>query len=142
MSSRSWQTYSDIWKLLHGIIVEAAPEFSKLKLQPRMFSLLGQIERHPYPAALAETLFLPRPTVTFLLKQLESLRYIKREGDKADLRRFRFTLTCHGREALERGRGILAATIQQRFEALSAKEAGQFVEMLSKLTASHEGERP
>ena len=52
---------------------------------------------------LARALSLPKPSMTFLVKKLEASGYLRRQGEKGDLRRYRLTITPAGKKARDKG---------------------------------------
>ena len=70
--------------------------------------MLAEVDEHPHPAELADTLCMPKPTVTVNVKRLEAAGFLRREIDAADLRRHRLLLTPAGRKAMTRGLALLS----------------------------------
>src|SRR6266849_6407937 len=103
---------SKIWslnyQLLMSVISSVAPAISALRLETKELFLLAEVDEHPYPAELAGTLCMPKPTVTVNVKRLEAAAFLRREIDAADLRRHRLILTPAGRKAMTRGLGLLS----------------------------------
>ena len=82
-----------------------------LGLSPKAFFLLAAVEEHPFPAELARRMYLPPPTVTYMVKQLEEKRDPgRRKAEPGDLRKFRLVQTVAGSQALERGPVLWART--------------------------------
>src|ERR1700738_4187331 len=79
---------------------------SLLAREVKEFLLLSKLDEHPNPADLARALVTPKPSVTFMVKRMEALGYLRRQLQPDDLRRFRLTLTPAGRSALGSARGI------------------------------------
>jgi DNA-binding MarR family transcriptional regulator len=48
--------------------------------------ILCTVEANPFPADLARALSMPKPSMTFLIKKLEESGYLRRQGEKGDLR--------------------------------------------------------
>ena len=96
--------------------------------------LLGELDAHSHPAALAEALLLPKPSVTVYLKRLESVGYVKREIDSSDLRRHKISMTSEGRKAMTRGFALLAAEFGGRLSRLGAAQQAELKALLEKLT--------
>ena len=90
------------YRLLMSVISSVAPEIAALGLETKELFVLAEIDEHSYPAELAATLCMPKPTVTVNLKRLEAAGLLRREIDTADLRRHRLLLTPDGRKALLR----------------------------------------
>jgi DNA-binding MarR family transcriptional regulator len=126
-----------VWSLQYrvsvSVISDIAPEISALGLEAKELFVLAEIDGHPYPADLADTLCMPRPTVTTNLKRLEAAGLVGREIDPADLRRHRLHLTDAGREVLSRGMAVLAQAFGARLARLSAAEQAELQGMLERL---------
>lgn len=122
------------YRLLTAVIASVAPEVSALGLEIKELFLLAAIDEHPHPAALAETLSMPKPTVTVYVKRLEAVGFLRRDIDPTDLRRHRLTLTPSGRETLTAGMGLLEKVFGERLGRLSAAEQGQLQAILEKMS--------
>jgi len=105
------------------------------KLDVKSFFLLATVEELKHPAALAQRLILPKPTVTFLIKKLEQARYVKRKTVTGDLRRFEIQLTQLGRKVCERGRKIMSDAFDASISLFTPKEREQYGELLKKIAA-------
>ena len=121
------------YRLLMTVITSVAPEIAVLGLETKELFLLAEIDKHPHPAALAEALCMPKPTVTVYLKRLEGSGFVLREIDPDDLRRHRLTLTPIGRKALVRGQALLSKVFGERLGLLSAAEQKQLETLLEKM---------
>ena len=121
------------YRLFGEILGEVAPQIATLGLEAKELFILAQIEEHPYPAALAEVLCMPKPTVTLYLKRLVSAELIRREIDSSDLRRHRLELTAAGRRLSVRGLALLSTAFAARLARLSAAEQTQFAALLTRL---------
>ncbi len=82
--------------------------YLEAKLQPygvnlKQAALLRMIRRegHLYPADVARRFFCDRPTATSLINTLVRRGWLNREGDLADARRVRVTITDAGIEKLD-----------------------------------------
>jgi DNA-binding MarR family transcriptional regulator len=126
-----------VWSLHYrvsvSVISEIAPEIAALGLETKELFVLAEIDEHPYPADLADTLCMPRPTVTTNLKRLEAAGLVRREIDASDLRRHRLHLTDAGREALARGMAVLVQAFGARLARLGADEQAALQGMLERL---------
>src|SRR5688572_14370543 len=74
-----------IWSLnyclLMSVISAVGPAIAELGLEPKELFLLAELDEHPYPAALAATLCMAKPTVTVYVKRLEAAGFVRREID-------------------------------------------------------------
>jgi DNA-binding MarR family transcriptional regulator len=122
------------YRLVSEIIVSVAPQLAVLHLETKELFILAAIDKHPHPAALADTLCMPKPTVTVYLKRLVAAKYVQREIDAGDLRRHRLNLTPMGRKIMVRGLALLSEAFGARLSRLSAAEQGQFATFLEKLS--------
>ena len=120
--STSLELLLDILNVVHCVMEESQDVLSELELEPKALFLLSILDDNPEPAQLAKALLLPRPTVTFLVKKLESLGYIARATNSKDLRRYKLSMTKSGRKAMERGRTALSAAFNSRLKKLPAKD--------------------
>jgi DNA-binding MarR family transcriptional regulator len=121
------------YRLLMSVISGVAPEIVALGLETKELFVLAEIDEHPYPAELAATLCMPKPTVTVNLKRLEAAGLLRREIDPADLRRHRLALTPDGRKAMSRGLTLLSDAFGTRLGRLSAAQQATLRTLLEKL---------
>ena len=121
------------YRLLMSVISSVAPEIAALGLETKELFVLAEIDEHPYPAELAATLCMPKPTVTVNLKRLEAAGLLRREIDTADLRRHRLLLTADGRKAMSRGLTLLSDAFGARLDRLSAPQQASLRTLLQKL---------
>src|SRR5258708_39405314 len=110
------------YQLLVSVISSVAPAISALGLETKELFLLAELDAHPYPAELADTLCMPKPTVTVNVKRLEAAGFLRREIDTSDLRRHRLLLTAAGRKAMKRGLAILSEAFAARLGRRRAAE--------------------
>lgn len=121
------------YRLLSSVIASVAPDVARLGLEVKELFVLAEVDSHPYPAALADTLCMPRPTVTVNVKRLEAAGFVRREIDPADLRRHRLQLTPAGRKAMSRGVALLENAFAARLERLSAAQQSELRALLEQL---------
>jgi DNA-binding MarR family transcriptional regulator len=121
------------YRLLSTIITGVAPQLEAMGLEAKELFMLAAIDGHPHPAALAQTLCMPKPTVTVYLKRLEAVGFVRREIDPGDLRRHRLSVTAAGRKVLTRGQTLLSEAFGLRLARLSAAEQTQLTALLEKL---------
>src|SRR5260370_7631571 len=91
------------YRVLLSVISSAEADIAALGLESKELFLLAEVDEHPYPAELAVTLSMPKPTVTVYLKRLEAAGFVRREIDPADLRRHRLLLTPPERQPPKHG---------------------------------------
>ena len=121
------------YRLLMSVISGVAPDIAALGLETKELFVLAEIDEHPYPAELAATLCMPKPTVTVNLKRLEAAGLLRREIDPADLRRHRLVLTPDGRKAMARGLALLSDAFATRLGRLSVAQQATLRTLLEKL---------
>jgi len=128
---------SKIWSLnyrvLLSVISSAEPEIAALGLESKELFLLAEVEEHPYPAELAVTLSMPKPTVTVYLKRLEAAGFVRREIDPEDLRRHRLLLTPAGRRATEDGLALLSHAFSERLHRLTVTQQKELKSLLEQI---------
>jgi DNA-binding MarR family transcriptional regulator len=121
------------YRLVTSVIVEVAPALRKLNVEVKELFLLAEVDAHPHPAALAEALLLPKPSVTVYLKRLEAAGFVKRAIDSADLRRHKLTLTAEGRKVATRGLALLMDAFGERLARLTPSQQAELKALLEKL---------
>jgi DNA-binding MarR family transcriptional regulator len=121
------------YRLVMSVIVEVAPALRELGLECKELFLLAELDAHPHPAALAEALLMPKPTVTMYSKRLEAVGFIARELDSSDLRRHKLSLTSEGRKVMTKGLALLAAAFGRRMNRLSAAQQADFKSLVEKM---------
>jgi DNA-binding MarR family transcriptional regulator len=124
------------YRLVSSVIVDVAPALHALGLEVKELFLLAELEAHPHPAALAEALLIPKPSVTVYVKRLEAAGFLRREIDSADLRRHKLSLSPEGRKVMTRGLALLADAFNVRMGRLTAAQQAQFKALLEKLLSS------
>jgi DNA-binding MarR family transcriptional regulator len=122
------------YRLLMSVINAAASGISALGLEAKELFILAEVDEHPYPAELAAALSMPKPTITVYVKRLEAAGLLRREIDRADLRRHRLALTPAGRKASVQGRTLLSGTFSDRLGRLSAAEQATLLALLEKMS--------
>lgn len=121
------------YRVLTTIITGVAPQLEAMGLEVKELFVLEAIDANPHPAALADALCMPKPTVTVYLKRLEAIGLVSREIDPGDLRRHRLSVTAAGRKMLTRGQALLSEAYGARLARLSAAEQAQLAALLEKL---------
>lgn len=122
------------YRLLTAVITSVAGDIGALGLETKELFLLAEIDEHPFPAALAVQLCMPKPTVTVNLKRLEAAGFVRREIDATDLRRHRLIITTAGRKVMTRGLALLSKAFGERLARLSAGEQAGLNTLLEKLS--------
>ena len=121
------------YRLVASVIGEVAPALRELGIEVKELFLLAELDAHPHPAALAEALLIPKPSVTVYVKRLEAAELVKREIDTADLRRHKLSLTPEGRKVMTGGLALLAEAFGQRLARLTATQQAELKSLLEKL---------
>ncbi|NRD49341.1 MULTISPECIES: MarR family winged helix-turn-helix transcriptional regulator [Corallococcus] len=122
------------YNLLMSVISGVSPDIAGLGLDTKELFVLAQVEEHPYPAELAATLSMPKPTVTVYVKRLEAAGFLRREIDAEDLRRHRLQVTPAGRKVTAKGLAMLSEAFGARLGRLSAAEQAELRSLLEKLS--------
>lgn len=128
------KTWTSLYGLVANLIQNAAPEIGRLDLEVKELFLLAHVDEHPYPAELAESCAMPKPTVTVYVKRLEAAGFMKREIDPTDLRRHKLSLTPAGRKVMTKGLAMLAEAFGVRWNRLTGAEQASFVALVDKLS--------
>src|SRR5271169_6242896 len=121
------------YRLLLSVISSVEPDMTELGLDSKELFLLAEVDEHPYPAELAASLSMPKPTVTVYLKRLEAAGFVRREIDAADLRRHRLLLTPAGRQATKDGLALLSDAFNKRLERLTVTQQNDLKNLLEKI---------
>jgi DNA-binding MarR family transcriptional regulator len=121
------------YRLVASVIGEVAPALRELGIECKELFLLAELDAHAHPAALAEALLIPKPSVTVYVKRLEAAQLVKREIDSSDLRRHKLSLTPEGRKVMTGGLALLAEAFGQRLARLTAKQQAELKSLLEKL---------
>jgi len=120
---------------MQSVMDDSAPALEGLGLSIKSFSLLASVEEVPFPAELARIMHLPPPTVTYLVKQLESLGLIERRAEPGDLRKFRLVLTAAGEKTIGKGREAIGSVVRERLSRISPKDVAVLDRIVSALTS-------
>src|SRR5882762_3523399 len=121
------------YRLVTSVVGEIVPDVRELGIEVKELFLLAELDAHPHPAALAEALLIPKPSVTVYVKRLEALELVKREIDSADLRRHKLSLTPEGRKIMTGGLALLAEAFGQRLARLTTTQQAELKSLLEKL---------
>jgi DNA-binding MarR family transcriptional regulator len=121
------------YRVLLSVISSVETDIAALGLDSKELFLLAEIDEHPYPAELAATMSMPKPTVTLYLKRLEAAGFLRREIDPADLRRHRLQLTPAGRRATKDGLALLSDAFGKRLDRLTRAEQKELRGLLEQI---------
>ena len=91
------------------------------------------VDANPFPADLARALSMPKPSMTFLIKKLEESGYLRRQGEKGDLRRYRLTITPAGIKARDKGAEAVNGIFGACLNSLSAADQATFSRIVDQL---------
>jgi DNA-binding MarR family transcriptional regulator len=122
------------YRLVMSVIIEVAAALQDQGIEVKELFLLAELDAHPHPAALAQVLLMPKPSVTVYVKRLEGAGFVRREIDNADLRRHKLSLTAEGRKVMTRGLALLEHAMGRRLGRLTAAQQVEFKALLEKLT--------
>ena len=109
------------------------PNNSKLELDAKRLFILCMVDANPFPADLARALSMPKPSMTFLIKKLEESGYLRRQGEKGDLRRYRLTITPAGIKARDKGAEAVNGIFGACLNSLSAADQATFSRIVNQL---------
>ena len=121
------------YRVLLSVISSAEPDITALGIESKELFLLAEVDEHPYPAELAVTLSMPKPTVTVYLKRLEAAGFVRREIDPADLRRHRLLLPPAGRQATKDGLALLSDAFSKRLQRLTLTQQKELKSLLEEI---------
>jgi DNA-binding MarR family transcriptional regulator len=128
-----WALWTLNLEVMTSFMADVAPRIRALRLEIKEFLLLSKLDEHPNPADLARALITPKPTVTFMVKRMEALGYVRRELQPDDLRRFRLTLTPSGRSAMEGAREIFDQEFGRRLSRLTQAQRVELMRILERM---------
>ena len=130
---RPWELLLRNANVLQSVHEKAEPELSLLELDARRLFILCTVEAHAFPADLARVLSLPKPSITFLIKKLEESGYLRRQGEKGDLRRYRLTITSAGSKARDKGAEVVNRIFGASLNRLSAADQATLSRIVDQL---------
>ena len=81
----------------------------------------------------ARALSMPKPSMTFLIKKLEASGYLRRQGEKGDLRRYRLTITPAGIKARDKGAEAVNRIFGACLNSLSAADQATLSRIVDQL---------
>ena len=130
---RPWELLLRNANVLQSVLEKAEPELSLLELDARRLFILCMVEANAFPADLARVLSMPKPSMTFLIKKLEESGYLRRQGEKGDLRRYRLTITPAGIKARDKGAEAVNRIFGACLNSLSAADQATLSRILDQL---------
>ena len=130
---RPWELLLRNANVLQSVLEKAEPELSLLELDARRLFILCTVEANAFPAELARVLSMPKPSMTFLIKKLEESGYLRRQGEKGDLRRYRLTITPAGIKARDKGAEAVNRIFGVCLNSLSAADQATLSRILDQL---------
>src|ERR1700726_147145 len=130
---RPWELLLRNVNVIHAALERAEPELSLLELDTKRLFILSMVDAHPFPADLARVLSMPKPSMTFLIKKLEETGYLRRQGEKGDLRRYRLTITPAGIKARDKGAETVTGIFGAWLNSLSAADQATFSRIVDQL---------
>jgi DNA-binding MarR family transcriptional regulator len=128
-----WTLWTLNFQVMTSLLADVGPRIRALRLEIKEFLLLSELDEHPNPADLARALVTPKPSVTFMVKRMEALGYLRRELQPDDLRRFRLTLTPSGRSAMESARKIFDEEFGRRLSRLTQAQRLELMRIFERL---------
>ncbi len=128
-----WTLWTLNFRFMTSVLADVAPRIRALRLEIKEFLLLSKLDEHPNPADLARALVTPKPSVTFMVKRMEALGYLRREVQRDDLRRFRLTLTPSGRRAMEGARKIFDREFGRRLSRLTQAQRVELMRIFERM---------
>ena len=130
---RPWELLLRNVNVLHSVLEKAEPELSLLELDTKRLFILCMVDANAFPADLARALSLPKPSMTFLVKKLEESGYLRRQGEKGDLRRYRLSITPAGIKARDKGAEAVNRIFGACLNSLSASDQATLSRIVDQL---------
>ena len=130
---RPWQLLLRNANVLQSVLEKAEPELASLELDAKRLFILCMVDANPFPADLARALSMPKASMTFLIKKLEESGYLRRQGEKGDLRRYRLTITPAGIKARDKGAEVVNGIFGACLNSLSAADQATFSRIVDQL---------
>jgi DNA-binding MarR family transcriptional regulator len=130
---RPWELLLRIVNVLHSVLEKAEPELSLLELDTKRLFILCMVDANAFPADLARELSMPKPSMTFLIKKLEESGYLRRHGEKGDLRRYRLSITSAGIKARDKGAEAVNRIFGASLKSLSASDQATLSRIVDQL---------
>ena len=130
---RPWELLLRIVNVLQSVLEKAEPELSLLELDSKRLFILCMVEANAFPADLARALSLPKPSMTFLIKKLEESGYLRRHGEKGDLRRYRLSITPAGIKVRDKGAEAVNRIFGACLNSLTASDQATLSRIIDQL---------
>jgi DNA-binding MarR family transcriptional regulator len=124
---------ANLWQLIQSVMDDSEADLEALGLSPKAYFLLAAVADYPFPAEIARRMYLPPPTVTYMVKQLEEKGFLERRAEPGDLRKFRLVQTVAGTKVLDRGQDVLSLVLGQRLKRLDREEIATFDKFVKRL---------
>ncbi|MEM6394327.1 MAG: MarR family winged helix-turn-helix transcriptional regulator [Planctomycetota bacterium] len=125
-----WEQLFTLMAAMQSVLQQAQPALAGLGMDAKSLFVLLLVDYHPSPAELADALVLPRPTVTTLIKKMETAGYLERRGVPGDLRRFHLAVTSAGIKARTQGVDVLDKIHGQRLAKLGRADQRKLTQLL------------
>jgi DNA-binding MarR family transcriptional regulator len=117
------------------------PYFAEFDLTSPQFQVLCIAirfkEEAPTQRQLARALYVSFPNVTVLLKRLERKGLIERNGNTADRREKRVSVSARGKKLLQRIWQVHQQQMDLVMKGLTTSERKEMARLLNKMTAAH-----
>lgn len=131
-----WAVMTHLRRIHHDLHDRLAPGLRARGLSNSALFLLSTVAKHPFATDVSRALGLPAPSVSRLLKGLQSEGYLMREPVPEDLRRYHFQLTPSGRQVLAAARAGVESAMDAMLERLSPAERRELERLLQKLAGA------
>lgn len=129
----NWELLLAHMQLYRGFMSDSDAKLRRLKLGVKDFFVFRALLVHKHPSDIADYLILPRPTVTFLIKRLEALGYVKRQGVAGDLRKFDIVMTAKGKKAYDAARVIMTETFEAWVSQIRPADMKTYAKVIGQL---------
>jgi DNA-binding MarR family transcriptional regulator len=120
-----WELIGRLWRFQHAAFELAGDELAAVGLHPKALVVLVMLRHFRHPADVARALSIPAPTLSNILRELESRGYVRRDSDREDRRRFIVTLTAEGEAALAAGEAAVESSLGPRLAALNPERRSE-----------------
>lgn len=117
-------------RLANAIVRELIPVAAQFDLTPQQAAILIRLESFDPPptlAALGRAISVSKQNITGMVARLVEAGLLRREGDPADLRASRLTLTRKGAGVVRAMRPSMEAFVAEWTAKIGSKDAGDLV---------------